>query len=51
MNLDFTDRYALVCGASQGIGRACAMELALLGANVTVLARHADALRQLVLDL
>lgn len=51
MNLDFTDRHALVCGASQGIGRACAMELALLGANVTVLARHEDALRQLVLEL
>jgi len=51
MDLDLTDRHALVCGASQGIGRACAIELALLGANVTALARHEDALRQLVHDL
>jgi 3-oxoacyl-[acyl-carrier protein] reductase len=36
---------ALVCGASQGMGRACAMELARLGAEVTVVARDEAALR------
>lgn len=51
MDLDLTDRHALVCGASQGIGRACAIELAKLGANVTALARRADALKQLVAEL
>jgi 3-oxoacyl-[acyl-carrier protein] reductase len=44
MNLDLTGKHALVCGASQGIGRAAAMELAALGADVTLLARSREAL-------
>jgi 3-oxoacyl-[acyl-carrier protein] reductase len=44
MNLDLTGKHALVCGASQGIGRATAIELAQLGAHVTLLARSRDAL-------
>jgi 3-oxoacyl-[acyl-carrier protein] reductase len=47
MDLDLSGKHALVCGASQGIGRAAAIELALLGADVTLLARRADALRAL----
>ncbi len=35
---------ALVCGSTQGIGRACADEFARLGAGVTLLARDAAAL-------
>jgi len=51
MNLDLGGRHALVCGASQGIGRACAIELARLGANVTALARREDVLRTLADEL
>ena len=45
MLLDLSGRHALVCGASQGIGKATAIELAELGASVTLLARSADTLK------
>ncbi|MGH8427672.1 MAG: SDR family oxidoreductase [Gammaproteobacteria bacterium] len=43
---DLSPYHALVCGASRGIGRACAEALAARGASVTLLARNADALAE-----
>jgi 3-oxoacyl-[acyl-carrier protein] reductase len=45
MNLSLHNKRALVCGSTQGIGKACALELAELGASVTLLARNEDQLR------
>jgi 3-oxoacyl-[acyl-carrier protein] reductase len=44
MNLSLASRRALVCGSTQGIGRACAIALADLGAAVTLFARDREAL-------
>lgn len=51
MNLSLTGRNALVCGSTQGIGHAAAVELALLGANVTLLARNVDRLKSVSTEL
>lgn len=51
MQLDLSGRHALVCGASRGIGRACALELAQLGARITALSRSADKLAGVVAEL
>ena len=44
MNLDLTQKNAIVCGSSQGIGKAIAIELAELGANVALFARNKERL-------
>ncbi len=51
MDLSLNNKNALVCGSTQGIGKAIAIELALLGANVTLLARNEQALQESVRDL
>jgi len=51
MDLDLSGRHALVCGGSEGIGKAAAIELAGLGASVTVLARREDVLREVAAAL
>jgi 3-oxoacyl-[acyl-carrier protein] reductase len=48
---DLVSRRALVCGASQGIGRSSAIELARRGASVTLAARNAAALDVVLSEL
>lgn len=49
MIIDLKNKTALVCGSSQGIGKASAIELAKAGAKIILLARNAETL-QTVLD-
>ncbi len=51
MNVDLTKKNALVCGSTQGIGKASAIALADLGANVTLIARNEDKLKEVVSEL
>ena len=44
MNIDLGKKSALVCGSSQGIGKAIAIALAELGASVTLVARNEERL-------
>ena len=47
MNLDLTGKNALVCGSTQGLGLASAIELAKLGANIILLARNETQLKMI----
>lgn len=51
MNLDLKNKRALVCGSTQGIGKAVAMELASMGANVTLMARNEETLKKVKAEL
>ncbi|RMG55659.1 MAG: SDR family NAD(P)-dependent oxidoreductase, partial [Bacteroidetes bacterium] len=48
MDLSLSSYRALVCGSTQGIGLAAAIELAGLGATVTLLARDETTLARVV---
>jgi len=51
MNLYLTGKKAIVCGSTQGLGLASAVELALLGAEVTLMARNEKKLKEVVKSL
>jgi 3-oxoacyl-[acyl-carrier protein] reductase len=51
MNLSLLNKYAVICGSTQGIGLAIAKELALLGANCALIARNEEALKAVAADL
>lgn len=51
MNLDLTNKTAIVCGSTQGIGLAAAQELANLGAKCVLIARTEASLQQAITQL
>ncbi len=51
MNLDLTNKNALVCGSTAGIGKASAIELASMGATVTLVARNEEKLKETLIEL
>ena len=51
MNISLKNKNALVCGASRGIGKAIAIELADLEASVTIVARDTSKLKNVVGEL
>jgi 3-oxoacyl-[acyl-carrier protein] reductase len=51
MNLNLKGKTALVCGSTQGIGKASALELANLGAHVILLSRSEKKLKEVISEL
>ncbi len=51
MNLDLTNKNALICGSTAGIGKATAILLAKLGATVTLVARDEAKLKETLIEL
>lgn len=51
MDLNLKGKNAWVCGSTQGIGKAAAIELAQLGANVTLIARNEERLKSALAEL
>ncbi len=51
MDLGISGRRAIVCAASKGLGRACAIALANEGVHVTITARGAEALAKTAADI
>ncbi|RYF91035.1 MAG: SDR family NAD(P)-dependent oxidoreductase, partial [Chitinophagaceae bacterium] len=51
MNLNLKGKTAVVCGSTQGLGYASAVELALLGANIVLMARNEEKLQSTLKEL
>lgn len=51
MNLNLKSKTAFVCGSTQGIGKAAAIELAMLGCKVVLIARNEAALKTAVAEI
>jgi len=51
MNISLEGKRAVVCGSTQGIGKATATELAQLGASITLVARNEEKLKSVLTEL
>jgi 3-oxoacyl-[acyl-carrier protein] reductase len=51
MDINLKGKIALVCGSTQGIGKASAMELAQLGATIVLIARDEEKLKATIKEL
>jgi 3-oxoacyl-[acyl-carrier protein] reductase len=51
MDLNLGGKTAIVCGSTQGIGKACALELADLGAAIVLVARNEEKLSEVLREL
>jgi 3-oxoacyl-[acyl-carrier protein] reductase len=51
MDLNLNGKRAVVCGSTQGIGKACAIELASLGAAVILVSRNQEKLQEILKEL
>ncbi len=51
MQIDLSNKNAVVCGSTQGIGKAIALQFAASGANVVLVARNEESLRKVLREL
>jgi 3-oxoacyl-[acyl-carrier protein] reductase len=51
MNISLENKHAMVCGSTQGIGKAAAIEMASLGAKITLVARNETELQNVCKEL
>jgi 3-oxoacyl-[acyl-carrier protein] reductase len=51
MNTNLSNKIAMVCGSTQGIGKAVAIELAQLGATLILVARNESKLQEVINEL
>lgn len=51
MDLNLKGKNALVCGASKGIGKASAIQLASCGANITLVSRSSDMMSEVIKEM
>jgi 3-oxoacyl-[acyl-carrier protein] reductase len=51
MDIDLSGKRSVVCGSTQGIGKAIAIELAKMGSTITLVARDEEKLRSVLKEL